>query len=94
MWSSIIQFLSKNGLLLVIFGILVSFGAGLNALFPNWTILTTIFAIFRYLIGTMDWLIDTTTLITIIGLNLSLDILEWVLMAGLLPVDWFRQRAD
>lgn len=94
MWTTLIKFLSKNGLLLVIFGILTAFGTGLNALFPDWTILTNIFTIIRFFINSMDWIIPASTLLTVVALTLGLDLLEWALMAGLLPVDWFRKKAD
>lgn len=54
--------------------------------------LTTIFAIIRYLLGCMNWIINAPVLITCIGLTFVLDIGENAFDAGMIPVSWFKGK--
>jgi len=71
-----IDILKKIGILSLITGFLVVLGNGINVLI-DWNWLTTICRILRLVIVPLDYMIDTTELITRIGSSLSILILFW-----------------
>jgi len=86
-----IKVLKDIGLITVVVGLAVLLGYSVNAIVP-WTRLTELFAAGRYLVSAMDWLVDTSTLFICVGLSIGLDVAEWALVAGMVPVHYLHDK--
>lgn len=81
---------------LAIIGIIISgltiLGATINEIVP-WIWLTNFFIIIKFLIRIFDFMIDTDTLITLIGLILTIDAAYWVFKGVMLIIHYFRPKS-
>jgi len=59
----------------------------------NWGMLTDAFSIVRYYIDKIDWIMPTDLILTLISLELSFFVAEWIFMATLIPID-HKLKAD
>jgi len=81
----------KFSLPIAVFGGLWVLGFAMDT-YIEWSWLTNLFIIIRRFWAAINWYWDTSTMLWLIGLSLTLDIAEWVYLSYLLPIDWFRRN--
>lgn len=86
-----IDILKKIGLLALITAGLVALGNGINAA-VNWSWLVSICRILRVIIDPLDFLIDTTELISAISSALSVLVVFWGARAFVLITNYFKNK--
>lgn len=89
MGEQTIKILKNVGLIGLIIGGLSVLGNVINSIIP-WGWLTNFFIIIRNLLALIDYFIDTNTLITLIGLRLSIEIAYWSYKAIIWVVSFFK----
>jgi len=66
-----------------------SIGATVNSMVP-WHWLTSMFVLIRKLLLMMDFMVDTETLIIIMGITISLEMAFWAFKGTMWVVKWFK----
>jgi len=69
--------------------LLSDFGAVLNSFLP-WSFLTSFFVILRNVISLVDFMIDTTTLFTLVGVGILVLGAYYLFKAGFLVINWIK----
>lgn len=84
--------IAKNiGIITLFMGLLYIFGKSIELIVP-WQELTNVFIIMRRFWTAANWWWDITEMIILIGFSLLIDAGEWVLKAGLFPIDYFLKK--
>jgi len=91
MFKWILEHLKIIAIISLIIVAWVGFSIAINVFIP-WDKLTSLFVIIRWVIGKMDWIVDSTQVLWAVGLTLTLTGLEWALFAGIMPISWFRGK--
>ncbi len=78
------------GIIGVVIGALNLLGSGVNYLIP-WDILTDIFVIFRKLLLSIDFVVDTQALLAAITASLSILLVKWTYSATMFVINFFKQ---
>lgn len=86
MWRKLISIITWIGILYLIIAGLKELGLVINRVI-DWSMLTNAFSIVRYYIAQIDWIFPTDIIFTLIGLEMSFFVAEWVFMATLMPID-------
>lgn len=73
-----IDLLKKIGLFALLIAGLIALGSAINSFLNNWTYLTMFFKIVRVIIDPLDFIIDTSTLITLVGWMFSCLMAYWI----------------
>lgn len=87
--NGIIKILTNIGLIGILLLALGVFGTQINNII-QWDWLINFFVIVRSLLKSIDFIIDTNTLITLIGISLYLTVAYWILKATTFVIEWFR----
>lgn len=87
--NGIIKILTNIGLIGILLLALGVFGTQINDLI-QWDWLINFFVIIRKLLMSIDFIIDTNTLIKLIGISLYLTVAYWILKATTFVIEWFR----
>jgi len=91
MTTEIIKFIKTNALIAAMIVALATLGVTINTLVP-WEWLTALFVIIRRLLLMFDFIIDTSVLINLIGIALSLKIALWAYQGTIVVIDWFKNH--
>lgn len=92
MWKWILDHLKLIAIISLITTACLSLGVLFNQIIP-WTYLTQFFSLMRWSFGLIDFLVDTPTLIILIGLALMIQVAYWSFRGVMLVVHYFRPRA-
>ena len=76
MFQSIINVFIKVGIFSGILTVLYVLGVAINGVFP-WSYLTIFFTLIRQMLLLMSWLIDTDTLLLLVGLSFGVRVAYW-----------------
>lgn len=78
------------GITSIIIGALQLLGSAVNYLIP-WEILTNIFVIFRKLLLSIDFIIDTNALLATITAGMSILLAKWTYSATTFLISFFKE---
>lgn len=87
--GTIIKILKDIGLITALILALGFLGTTINDLI-QWGWLIDFFSIIKNVLKNIDFIIDTNTLTTLIGLSLYITIGYWTFRATLIIIHWFR----
>lgn len=87
-----IDILKKMVIVGLVMGALSILGAAINAAI-DWSWLVAVFKVFRVLLNPVDFVFDTTTLITVLGKMLSTLILVYSFYGGLYVFRVFNSKS-
>lgn len=90
--NEIVKIFKILGIIGVVIGSLNVLGSGVNYLIP-WEMLTNIFVIFRKLLLSIDFVIDTQALLAVITAGLSILLVKWTYQATMFVVNFFKQMS-
>jgi len=85
-----INILKQVGLISLTITAMGTVGVVLNNFIP-WVWLTNFFIIMRHLLPLIDFMFDTTTLLTLLGIMLTVQIALWAWKGSNLVIDWFKK---
>lgn len=88
--NEIVKIFKILGIVGVVIGALNVLGNAVNYLVP-WEILTNIFVIFRKLLLSIDFVVDTQALLAAITASLSILLAKWAYQATMFVVNFFKQ---
>jgi hypothetical protein len=83
MTNTVYDILKKIAIAAFVVAALTALGNGINALLNLGSWLTDIFSTFKLLLMPLDYIIDITSFVAVVGLFLSFTILIWSLRAGI-----------
>jgi len=83
MTNTVYDILKKIAIAAFIVAALTALGNGINALLNIGTWLTDIFSTFKLLLLPLDYIVDITSFVAVVGLFFSFTILLWSLRAGI-----------
>lgn len=88
MLREILHLLIKIAKIPLIISALLVLGLGMES-FINWQYLTDFFSLLKYGLYFLDFIINAGTVITIIGIMASIQVIYWIWRASLLVIKWF-----
>lgn len=88
--SEIVKIFKILGIVGVVIGALNVLGSAVNYLIP-WGILTNIFVIFRKLLLSIDFVVDTNALLGAITAGLTVLLGKWAYQATMFVVNFFKE---
>ena len=83
MTSTIYDILKKVAIAAFVVAALTALGNGINALFSIGTWLEDIFSTFKLILLPLDYIIDVTAFVTVVGYFFTFMVLIWSLRAGI-----------
>jgi len=92
MFQSIINVFIKVGIFSGIITVLYVLGVAINNIFP-WNYLTLFFTVIRQMLNLVSWLIDTDTLLLLVGLSFGVKIAFWSYTMAVRVLSHFRPNS-
>lgn len=88
--SEIVKIFKILGIVGVVIGALNVLGSAVNYLIP-WEMLTNIFVIFRKLLLSIDFVVDTQALLAVITAGLTILLAKWAYQATMFVINFFKE---